>query len=273
MATQEELIAQGFDAQTAALLAKTSALATGGGMPFPVIKFNYDQKDILVDLGIKKGAFIANWKIDNKKLEVTEEGETFKDPMDFYIVASVFQCNHYDTQTRTTDVQTDIYFSSYDTPKMVDKKTGMTIKALKEGGKKITFNNILLLMVKTNDGYKPYIHYMHGTNYHKWGESLAELGIAVDSIILRTNFTVSPKKIPTDFQPAWVMDIKGTSTRTPDAMSKSIAEVSDAIKKFNTWVDSVNSGESIQDKNAKVAGATPTTNVPEVDVSEDDIPF
>ena len=272
MATKEELMAQGFDAETAALLAKTSAPVSGGGMPFPVLKFNYDQKEILVDLGIKKGEFIAGWKIDNKKLEVTEKGEVLPNPMEFYVVASVYQCNHYDTQTRSTDVQTDIYFSPYDTPKMIDNKSGQTIKALKEAGKKVTFNNILLLMVKTEDGYKPYLHYMHGTNYHKWSEQLAEQGVDGDAVILRTNFTVKPKKIPTDFQPAWVMEIKKATERTPDDMSKSIKEVAEAIKKFNTWVESANAGESIASKNEKVS-ATEANGAPEIDVSEDEIPF
>jgi len=273
MATKEELMAQGFDEATAELLAKTSGTQSGGGMPFPVLKFNYDQKEVLVDKGIKKGEFIAGWKIDNKKLEVVEEGEVLPNPMDFYVVASVYQCNHYDTQTRSTDIQTDIFYSPYDTPKMVDKKSGLTIKALKEAGKKVVFNNILLLMVKTEDGYKPYLHYMHGTNYHKWSEQIGEAGVDPDAITLRTNFTVKPKKVPTDFQPAWVMELVSFSERTPKEISDSVKEVAEVIKKFNKWVESTNAGESIAEKNKMVAGSTAAQGVPEVDIDEDEMPF
>jgi hypothetical protein len=273
MATKEELIAQGYDEETAALLAKTSGTQSSGGMPFPVLKFNYDQKDLLIDAGIKKGEFISGWKIDNRKLEIVEEGEVLKSPMKFFIVSSVYQVNHYDTQTRTTDVQTDIFFSPYDTPKMVDKKSGLTVKQLKEKKMRLTFNNILLLMVETDDGYKPYLHYMHGTNYHEWNKQLEDLGISPDNIVLKTNFTVKPKKVPTDYQPAWVMEIVEANERSPKEIQESIPKVSEAIKKFNAWVDSVNAGESVESKNKAVGGTAEASGSPEIDVDEDEMPF
>lgn len=272
MATKEELMAQGFDEATAELLAKTAGTSGGGGLPFPVLKINYDPKDILIDHGLKKGELIAGWKIDNRKLEVTEEGETLGSKAEFYVVASVYQCNHYDTQTRSTDVQTDIFFSAYDTPNMVDKKSGLTIKQLKESGKKVVFNNIILMMVKTKDGYKPYLHYLHGTNYYKWGEQLAELGVGQDEVVLRTNFKVNTKKIPTDFQPAWIFEVKEAKARTPEEIQKSVPEVSEVIKKFNQWVEATNKGETTTAKN-EAASATEANGAPEIDVDPDNIPF
>ncbi len=272
MATKEELMAQGFDEATAELLAKSSGNSGGGGLPFPVLKFSYDQQDILTEAGVKKGSFIAGWKIDNKKLEIAEEGENLEDSVEFYIVASVYQCNHFDTQTRSTDIQTDIFFSPYDTPKMIDKKSGLTIKQLKEAGKKVVFNNILLLMVKTKDGYKPYLHYMHGTNYHQWNSQLAELGISSDQVTLKTNFKVKTKKVPTDYQPAWVMEIQKATPRKPDEISKGIPEVSKVIKEFNAWVDSNNKGETVAAKNEAVT-ATEVNGAAEIEIDPDSIPF
>jgi YesN/AraC family two-component response regulator len=254
------------------MLAKTSGTTSGGGLPFPVMKFNYDQKDILIDLGIKKGTLIAGWKIDNQKLEVSEEGETLGESIEFFVVASVYQCNHYDTQTRTTDIQTDIFFSPYDTPKMIDKKSGLTIKQLKDAKKKVTFNNILLLMVKTKEGYKPYMHFVHGTNYHQWNAQLAELGVSSDAVTLQTNFKVKTKKVPTDFQPAWVLEIQKATQRTPEEISKGIAEVSKVIKEFNAWVDSTNTGETVAAKN-EAASAQDVEGTPEIDIDPENIPF
>ena len=275
MATKEELIAQGFDEETAELLAETSGVSSGGSLPYPVMKFSYDQQDILVDKGVKKGSFISGWKIDNKKLEVIEEGVVLPEPLDFFIVSSVYQCNHFDTQTRSTDVQTDIFYSPYDTPKMIDKKSGKTIKELKAEKKKIVFNNIILMMVKGEDGkYTPYIHYIHGTNYHTWSDQLQELGVSDDAITLRTNFSIKPKKVPTDYQPAWVFDVLSATARTPEEIQGSIPEVSEAVKSFNKWIKSTNAGETTAAKNEEV-GATKTSVAPisadEVDV--DDIPF
>jgi hypothetical protein len=203
---------------------------------------------------------------------VAEEGETIGETAEFYVVASVYQCNHYDTQTRSTDIQTDIFFSPYDTPKMIDKKSGLTIKQLKESGKKVTFNNILLFMVKTKEGYKPYMHFMHGTNYHHWNSQLAELGVSPDAITLQTNFKVKTKKVPTDFQPAWVLEIQKATPRKPEEISAGILEVSKVIKEFNTWVTATNAGESAAAKNNAVS-AQEVNGTPEIDVDPESLPF
>jgi hypothetical protein len=263
--TYEELIAMGFDAETAKTMAKVSGGAASGGMPFPILKMNYDKEDVLVDAGVKKGNFISGWVIDKKTLTVKEKGEDLGSTLEFFVAGSVYQSSHYDVATFSTTIITDIYFSPYDAPSMIDKKSKKTIKQLKDEGKKVTFNNILLLMVKQKDGsYAPYLHYLHGTSYHKFGEACDNLNI--DTPVLKWNFEVGSIKVPTNFQPAFCFDIKKAVPRDAAEIAKHVAVTSDAIKKFNKWIEATNAGGS--------NGTTPTTDgLPQIDIDEDDIQF
>jgi hypothetical protein len=197
--TVAELMAMGFDKETAEQLVKAQGAGGGAGLPFPTLKINYDTKDVLSDYGVKKGEFIAGWKIDSKTLTVVEEGEVLKQPIEFFVVASAYQKSHFDTASKSTTHITDIYFDPFSTKKQIDRKTGKTVEEVEsELGKKLKFNNILLLMVKTKEGWKPYIHYMHGTNYYRFGEQLQEFNVDRDNMTLKYLFKVKSKKVPTD---------------------------------------------------------------------------
>ncbi len=270
MATIEELMAQGFDAETAKLLAEASSVDSGGSLPFPVLKFSYDNEDILIDEGVKKGNIISNYKVDKKQLVMKEAGIDHGNAIEFVVVASVYQNTHFDTQTNSMDVVTDIFYSSFDSPKTIDKKSGLTIKELKASGLKVKFTNILLLLVKEDKDWKPYVHYMHGTNYHNFYSQLDEAGIK--TVTLGHTYKVKSKKVPTNFNPAWVFDVQKATPRTPEEVVKSVPEVSSAMKAFNTWVKATNSGEVAK------PSTIPTTPAPagqdvEIDINEDEIPF
>ncbi len=279
MATKEELMAQGFDEETAEMLADASEGASGGGggLPFSVLKFNYDQKDILIDEGVAKGELVYGWKVNNSTLTVEEKGKTLGNTAEFFVVGVYYQYNKYDPNTNALLIQTDLFSSPFDGPKMVDKKSGKTIKQLRdEGVERIKFNKIMLLMVKDKDsesGYTPFVHYMHGTSLYEWSTQLEEKGIDPKNEVLATNFSVKTKRVPTNNQPAWVFEIVKAVERTPEEIQKTIPVVSDAIKKFKTWHDAVNSGQNTATANASAGGATSPASSVEVDIDEDDIPF
>jgi len=240
--TVEEMVALGFDRETAEQLVAANSSSDGGGLPFPSLKINYDTKDILVDAGIKKGEFIAGYKINSKELKIEEEGEVLPQPLKFVVVASVFQKSVFNTKTNSTTHATDIYYNLFDTKKQIDKKTGESVEALEKAGVEFKFNNILLLLVETPEGYKPYIHYLHGVNYSKFNEQLEELGISRDEVALNYEFTVSSLKVPTEYNPAWIFKIDKAEKRELPEIAKHVKVTSEAIKKFTNWVNSVNSG-------------------------------
>ena len=244
--TVEELIAMGFDKESAEQLVKAQGGGGGTGLPFPVLKINYDTKDILIDHGVKKGELISGWKIDSKTLSVSEEGEVIPQPLEFFIVASVYQKSYYDTASHSTKHITNIYYDPFDTKKQIDIKTGKTVEEVEALlGKKMKFNNIWLIMAKVNDEWKPYIVYMHGTNYYKWGEQLSELGIDPNSVALKYVFKVSTKKIPTSYNPAWVFIIDDAIERSIENIAETAKITSEAIKKFTNWINSSNQGSSV----------------------------
>ena len=274
--TVEELVAMGYSKEVAESLLKVSGTASGASLPFPVLKLNYDLKDILSDSGVKKGEFISDWEIDNKNLAVRAEGKVLKQPLNFMLLASVYQCSHFDNETNKTDIITDIFFSPYDARKVKDNKSGQTVGQLKDAGKKVTFNNILLMLVKEGKEWNPFIFYSHGTHYAHWGESLAEAGVSDANKVLGTVYTVKSKKVPTNYNPAWVFDLVKAKEVSMEDRIKMIDIVSPISKKFNDFVEKYNSNDSTPTQSSKA-----TTKVVQeeedvdIDLDEDmdEIPF
>jgi hypothetical protein len=234
--TYEELLALGYDEETAKALVATSGQKDSSGVPFPVLKINYDLKDILVDAGVPKGAFISGWKTDDKNLKVEEEGEVIKQPMEFFIVSSVYQQSHYDKTTRKMDICTPIYTDVFKSKEIRDIYSGKTIGELKEEGKEVKFNNILLMMIKKGKEWAPYVHYLHGVNYVQFGEQCDEIGVPPSERVFKTLYKVKSKKVPTNFNPAWVFDIIEVKERSQKDIISTVGPVSEAVKTFNEWI-------------------------------------
>jgi hypothetical protein len=268
--TVEEMIALGFDRETAEQLAKTNASNSGGGLPFDTLKFNYDTKDILADAGIKKGEFISGYKINSKELKIEEEGKVLPQPLQFVVISSVYQKSVFDAKTNSTIHTTDIYYDVFNSKKQIDKKTKRTVEELEKAGVEFKFNNILLLLVKIDGEFVPMIHYMHGVNYSEFNRQLEELGIDKSSIPLNYEFTVESVKIPTDFNPAWAFKIVEARKRDLPEIAGNVGVTSEAIKKFTKWIDSVNSGETV---NVNEEGEVASETTPKKEEAEVEINF
>jgi len=273
--TVEQLMAMGYDRATAEVLAAQTE-ETSGGLPFSVVKFNYDQKDILVDLGVKKGNLISGWELDTKNFSVKTEGEDLGNELEFYIVSRVYQYSMFNANGEL-EVQSNLFSSAYDAKKAYDLKTGVKIEQLKAQGKKLTFNQITLMMIKRGNEFKPYIMYMHGTMLYKFNEDLAEKGIK--NPVMKYVFKVKSKKVPTKFQPAWVFEILDIKERTEKDLIADVKVLPGIIKQWNDWVESVDT----QDENTNTCNAKndiPTGKVTAVyneqveeDLGDEEIPF
>jgi len=261
----EELLAMGLDLESAQAMTKMAGTTSAGANPFQKISMNYS--DIITDnAGIKKGNFLYGFKEDKKTLSIKEEGVDLGPSISFYIISSVFQVSHFDITTNSNVFQTPIFFSAYETKTMKDKKTGVTVAEWKASGKKATFDNILLVMIKTDDGYKPFTIYVHGTNYHSWCSQLEKLGKDTG---FKNLFTVKSVKVATDFQPAWCMDIQTVVEREATDIMSGVKDMADAVKQFNTWIQTSNARGSSSTEPATVANRA--TAAEEID--EDDIQF
>jgi len=276
--TVEELIALGYSKEAAESIVKGATDEGGSSAPFPILKLNYDQKDVLIDLGIKKGNFIHGFKVDNNTLQVTEKGEDLGNTIEFFVAGRVYQNSQY--KDGKTVVQTKLFDSAYDSKKQIDLKSGKTIGELKEAGNNdIVFNQILLLMVKLEGGYKPFIHYMHGANLAYFQKVMKE-DFGVVNYVFQYNIKVQSKKIPTKFQPAWVFHPTSVEPRTQEDIIAAVKETSEAVKLWDEWIKSYNNSLADSGKgNGATACSKPehkeqvAKSVEVDDIDEEDIEF
>jgi hypothetical protein len=261
----EEYLSMGYDSETAKSLSKVNKEASAGA-PFRKISMNYS--DILQDDGgVKKGNFVAGYKEDKANLIVKETGTDFGNTIEFIIIGNVYQVSHYDINTKSTVFQTPFFFDPYETKQQVDKKSGMSVSEWKAGGRRATFNNILLMLVNEGNEWTPYTHYLHGTNLHQWGVQLDARGIKSPNLGFK--FKVKSKKVSTDFQPAWCFDIEEMVEMKPTDLAGLTEYVAPAIKKFNKWVEDYNSSGS----NSTTSSTSSAPVESDVEVDEDEIPF
>jgi hypothetical protein len=239
--TLEELLAQGFDEETARKLLENNQGGESGGLPFDVIKMNYDKEDILSEVGVKKGEFITGWKINKTNFSIEQEGKVFKQPLEFIILGQAYQYSAYDPATKGFKYATPLFRSIFEGKKVRDKKTGKTVAELKEAGEKLTFNNILLVLVKEGKEWKPYLMYLRGVNYMEWQKQLEERGIDPKNAALRYIFKVKTKKVPTSAGiPAWVFDLVDVKEVELSELRDIIMANKGALDKFDKWVKSSN---------------------------------
>ena len=251
--TADQLVAMGYDRETAELMTQYSDIDTGAATPFPILKFNYDQQEVLADHGVKKGELIHGYKVNKQQLKLDEEGKSLGNKMEFFVIASAYRNSNYDEKSKSVTLQTNIFKNKWDSKKMLDNKSGMSIEQLKAAGKDVTFDNIILLMVKEGTAWNPYLMFMHGTSYYEFSKYCDDNGIG--NIVNTTTFRAVTKKIPTEYQPAWVLDVKETTARTIADLGKFVKPCSEAIGLFDTWVKETNT-----EGDTERSGATPSAN-------------
>jgi len=269
--TVEDLVALGFDKETAEKMTKYAGTSEGGGIFAPILSFNYDKDDVLGDTGVaKKGEFISGYKINRSTLTLEEEGINLGNEIEFIVFASVYQYSAYDNVKNTTSVASNIFTSVYDSKKAVDLKSGKLITELMKTNDKIKFANILGILVKTEDGWKPFAFYSRGTNYFELNSQLEALGIDPKEIANSYRFTVTSKKVPTKGNPAWVMDLKSADKLTIKDLMANREVIAENIKKFDTWVTSVNSVNKTQ---PSTTASTDAEEAVTEEMEDDDIAF
>jgi len=256
----------------------------GSSMPFDVIKINYDKDDVLIDLGVKKGEFISGYKIDKANLAVKQEGKVFKQPMEVVIASVTYQHSTYNQGKGGYKYVTPFFDNLRDSLKIVECKTGKTVKQLKSeltGPDKLVFNTILLLLVKEGKEYNPYIMYIRGTNLYEFNQQLEDKGYTdVNKVKITKVMKWKTKKVPTKASPAWVInivDIQQNNDIKPN--SNFMNALIEATKKFDEWKEAFNK-ENAQKSNAvvqnNIAPQSSETITQEPDIEVDDteeVPF
>lgn len=152
--TREQLQAMGLnDQQIDAILGATSANEKAGGLPFPLLKVNFDP-----DLG-KVGAYGYS---PIKKDKQTIKYEFIVDEIKVRFLKSMYQYSKFDTTENRPTVTSNV-FALKNAKKAYDLKTGTSINELKAVDDGIKFQRILLGVLDINGEQKPFIMYAKGS--------------------------------------------------------------------------------------------------------------
>lgn len=272
MATTQELLQEyleaGFSLEEAKQMAGMVDDGQGGGLPFDVIKINYDKDDILSEHSnpVKKGQVITGWEIDKKNLTVKKEGKVFNQPLEFVIFGVFYQYSAYDTNAGTYKHITEIFKSLKDAKKVKDFKTGKTREQLQAEGEKLKFNQILGVLVKEEGKWQPYLIYLRGVNYSKFWEQLKERGIDNPTKAhLKYIIKVKTKRVSTPNGAVWVYEIVETQPIKPADLAQFREVLIPAINKLDEWVNTQN-GQEIKPVSKE---KTPVDN-DNVDINEEE---
>jgi len=269
------LIAGGMDEAMARKIASEGESGKSK-MPFDVIKINYDKEDVLIDLGVKKGAFISGYQIDKSTLSVKQEGKIFNQPMEVVVASVTHQASTYDPSKGGYKYVTPFFDDAFDTPKIVEFKTGKTIGQLRKevpAQDKPVFNTVLLLLVKEGKEYTPYIMYLRGKNLFEFNQQLKDEGFdKINKVKIVKTMKWKTKKVPTKATPAWVIDLVDIK-QNPDIKPNSsfMNTLIEATKEFDAWKESFNAENAQKNSVASTTTNNVTENNNDVASQEPDI--
>jgi len=246
--TREQLQAMGLNEEEINAILGVTNNSNGGGLPFNILKINYDD-----DAG-KRGIFGYNPQKDENGY-LTGYEHTFEE-LRFTPLKSWYQYANFDSTTGSVTVKSELFESLRDAKSMTDVKTGELIVSLQETDNSIKLNRVML--VKLEDLENTYaIWYIKGKYYYELNQILQK---EPNEGHLNKTFTIKNKKEKNGSITYFIPTLVKVEDRD---FTSSIKEDAEAIKKFNEWAEN-----DIQD-NKKVD----TSEIPEIDIDDEDIPF
>ena len=253
--TREQLQAMGLDeAQIDAILGAAAANSKVGGLPFPLLKVNFDM-----DFG-KVGA----WGFNPIKEEGTTTGyECVVEVAKVRFLKSLYQYSKFDSVENRATITSNV-FALKDAKKAYDLKTGTPINTLKATDDGIKFQRILLGVLECEDKEVPFIMYAKGSFLFELNDILKKFpndGHMTHRLELGTE--KRKKGTVVWFVPTLVGDEQLEQTE----FISNIKKDADYIKAFDEWAKQINSGA--EDDNT--TAPTPVPNDNEED--DDEIAF
>lgn len=261
----ESLMALGYSQADAEAIVGVSATGGGSGLPFPLLKINYDP-----DLELaSRGDFITDVQKDDKGdvTSLTNLGGT----VNMIVLGSKYQYSKYDSTTNKAVVSSNLVDmanlkSAYD---LISGISIATLKAADPEDKSIKFQEVMLVLAWSDlqPEPKPYIFYSKGAfcfSLNQARKGLPNNGNITHSI----SFGLERKK-----QGGVTYFEVDASTfvakqRTAKEIAEGVKTLPAIIKSFTDWVASVNAGGS---EKASKPSAGSNRAKPEDD--EDDIDF
>lgn len=260
----ETLMSMGLSQSEAEAIVGVATTSGGSGLPFPLLKINYDA-----DLELaKRGDFIADVEKDDKGniTSLTNFGST----IELVVLGSKYQYSKYDPTTNKAVVSSNLVDmgnlkSAYD---LLSGISIATLKAADPEDKSIKFQEVMLVLASSPEQPtpKPYIFYSKGAFCYSLNAFRKGLGNN-GNITHKLSFGLERKKQGgvTYFEVA-PSTFKATP-RSAKEIAEGVKTLPALIKSFTDWVASVNAGGS-----EKAPKASTNTKASRED-DEDDISF
>ena len=251
--TREQLQAMGLsEEQIAAILNTVEENKGGQGVPFPLLKINYDM-----DFG-KVGAYGYNpQKDENGNLSGYE---FVSDKVTIRPIKSVYQYSKFDVEQNKPTVTSNI-FPLREAKKAYDLKSGTPISVLKASDNDITFQRILLGVIDIDGEEKPFIMYAKGSFLYELSNILNQYK---NDGHMTHKFTLGTEKRKKGTVVWFVPTLEDVNELAQDEFIKNIKTDAELIRQFDEWIASVNAGGN--DTPSTVS--TKATSDVEVDESE-----
>jgi len=254
--TKEQLQALGLnEQQIEAILGAATANSKTGGLPFPLLKINFDM-----DFG-KVGAWAYNPQKDDDGT-ITGYEKIYDPTIKVRFLKSMYQYSKYDSAEGKPTITSNI-FELKDAKKAYDLKTGTLISQLKDMDDGIKFQRILLGVIEDGDERKPFILYAKGSFLFELNDILRKFpNDAHLTHILELGTKKNKKGTVVWFTPTLV----NSEELDQAEFLKRVKEDAELISKFNEWVEQVNSG-------GENDNSTTQTQVDDMEEDEDNIEF
>jgi len=254
--TVDQLKAMGLsDEQIQGIIGVKQATEQGGGLPFPLVKVNYDP-----DLG-NLGDLCFNPQKDDSGATVSCE-KMFEQPFKIRFLKSYFQYSKFDGAENRVTVMSNIFASTRDAKKAYDLKSGVPITTIKDNEEDVKLVRISLVELFDDEGNKYYgIFYIRGAYLFAMNEILQKFE---NEAHLTKVLTIAHEKKKKGRVVYYVPVLEAEEDYD---FLKTIKEDSEQIAKFDKWVQQVNSQGTTE--------TTPTTSseAQDDDIDEDDINF
>ena len=261
--TVEGLISLGYSQSDAEAIVGVSASSGGSGLPFPLLKVNYDG-----DLELaKRGDFISDIQKDDKGnvTSLTNFGYT----INLIVLGSKYQYSKYDSTTNKAVVSSNLVDLA-NLKTAYDLQSGISISTLKaaDPDNSIKFQEVMLVLAWSDKQPepKPYMFYSKGAFCYSLNQ--ARKGLPNNgNITYSLSISLERKKQGG----VTYFEVDQSTFKATPRTAKDIAEgvktLPALIKSFTTWVDTVNAGGS------EKPNRTSTSTKPQREDDEDDINF
>lgn len=260
--TVESLMSMGYSQADAEAVVGANT-GTGGGLPFPLIKINYDLE---IPQLAKKGEWVGDIEKDDEKetVALTNFGERIK----MVILNSGFQYSRYNATTNSADISSNIFPMS-GTKTAYDLKSGKRIADLKKNDpdNKIKYQEIILALISSDSQPepKPYILYSKGAFMYTFGQCRKPL---TNRGNMMYTIDIGLKQEKNGNTKYFVADDKSfvAKPRTLEEIKDGATTIPPLVKAFNDWVDGVNQGSSVKEEKKE-------TEYADANNDDDDIEF